>query len=395
MLLMKTKLSLFALAALLFGGLPIASSSAAIGIAVGIAPPPIPIYAQPYCPGPGYIWTPGYWAYSDFGYYWVPGVWVLAPRIGFLWTPGYWGYSGNRYVFYDGYWGPSVGYYGGINYGFGYVGHGYYGGRWAGNTFRYNTAVTRVNTTVINNTYVDNSFASKATKTRASFNGPGGVQAKPTKQEEAVPKANRLAPTKTQRSIVEAAKENPALHAKNNKGKPKADAVNAVRTKVAPDASAQNGRAGRNQKKGENQAAADNQAGADNQPRGNKQGRAEDRANNNNVKQADAAKPDRAPKRAQKSDANANASRNVDRARPVQAASKPARERNVARPTTRAGSNNQLNNAPNRNVQRKPQAVQRQRAPMARKAPQAAPQDRGPAQGQQKKKKRKNAPDDQ
>ena len=96
---MKTKLSVIALAALLFAGLPVASSSAHVGISVGIAPPPIPFYEQPYAPGPGYLWTPGYWDYSDFGYYWVPGVWVLPPRIGFLWTPGYWGYRSNRYIF--------------------------------------------------------------------------------------------------------------------------------------------------------------------------------------------------------------------------------------------------------------------------------------------------------
>ena len=35
---------------------------AGIFISVGFAPPVLPVYAQPYCPGDGYIWTPGYWA---------------------------------------------------------------------------------------------------------------------------------------------------------------------------------------------------------------------------------------------------------------------------------------------------------------------------------------------
>ncbi len=231
---MKIKLPILALVALLFAGLPVASSSAYVGVSVSIAPPLIPVYTQPYAPGPGYLWTPGYWAYSDFGYYWVPGVWVLPPRVGYLWTPGYWGYRNNRYIFNDGYWGPSVGYYGGINYGFGYVGSGYYGGRWVGSTFRYNTAVTRVNRNVITNTYVDNSFSRAATKGRASFNGPGGVNVKPTAQQQAVPKSKRIAPTREQRSVVDAAQKNPALHAKNNKGKPDAKAVNEVRSKVNP-----------------------------------------------------------------------------------------------------------------------------------------------------------------
>jgi hypothetical protein len=221
---MKMKLSTLALAALLFAGLPLASSSAYIGISVGFAPPAIPIYEQPYCPREGYIWTPGYWAWDGFGYYWVPGVWVAPPRIGFLWTPGYWGYDGGHYFFNEGYWGPSVGFYGGINYGYGYGGQGYYGGEWAGNTFRYNTAVTRVNTTVIRNTYVNNAFANTTT-TRASFNGPGGVTATASAQELAAAKAKHIRATSAQKSLVEAAKKNPDLHAKNNHGQPKADAL--------------------------------------------------------------------------------------------------------------------------------------------------------------------------
>src|SRR5438876_8656483 len=76
---MKTKFSTVALAALLFVGLPLKSSLAQIGISVGIAPPPIPIYQHPYPPAAGYMWTPRYWAY-DSGYYWLPDVWVPPPR---------------------------------------------------------------------------------------------------------------------------------------------------------------------------------------------------------------------------------------------------------------------------------------------------------------------------
>src|ERR1700676_5142060 len=104
---------------------PTASAQVAVGISVGFAPPAIPVYEQPVCPGDGYIWTPGYWAWGDDGYFWVPGTWVEAPEVGFFWTPGYWGWGGSSFVFYDGYWGPTVGFYGGINYGFGYFGHGF------------------------------------------------------------------------------------------------------------------------------------------------------------------------------------------------------------------------------------------------------------------------------
>src|SRR6266581_4795528 len=209
---MKMKLSFVALGALLFIGLTPASSSAYIGISVGFAPPAIPIYTQPYAPAGGYLWVPGYWGWNGFDYYWVPGYWALPPRVGFYWTPGYWGYDGGRYFFNDGYWGPTVGFYGGINYGYGYGGQGYYGGEWVGNMFRYNTAVTRVNTDVIRNTYVNNAVVSN-TSTRASFNGPGGVTATASAQKLAAAKGKRIPATKAQKSLVEAAKKDPALHA--------------------------------------------------------------------------------------------------------------------------------------------------------------------------------------
>src|SRR5256885_6855739 len=224
---MKMKFSTVALAAMLFVGLSLTSSFAQVGISIGIAPPPIPIYEQPYAPAEGYIWTPGYWAY-DSDYYWVPGVWVAPPRVGFLWTPGYWGYNGSNYFFNDGYWGPTVGFYGGINYGYGYGGQGYYGGEWAGNTFRYNTAVTRVNTSVIHNTYVSKQVINNNNRSRASFNGPGGTTAKPNAKEQAAAKAEHIPATSTQQSRVEAAKNNPDLHAANNKGKPKSETIRAL-----------------------------------------------------------------------------------------------------------------------------------------------------------------------
>src|SRR3984885_16095592 len=80
------------------------ASHAQVGVSITIAPPALPVYAQPICPGPGFLWTPGYWAYGDpdVGYYWVPGTWVEAPAPGLLWTPGYWGWNNGAYVFSDG-----------------------------------------------------------------------------------------------------------------------------------------------------------------------------------------------------------------------------------------------------------------------------------------------------
>lgn len=152
----------------------------AVGISVRIGPPALPVYAQPICPGPGYLWTPGYWAWSDDGgYYWVPGTWVMAP-VGMLWTPGWWGWGGGVYLWHAGYWGPHVGFYGGINYGFGYTGVGFYGGEWRGGGFYYNRSVTNVSVTNVTNVYNRTVIVNE---NHVAFNGPGGVQARETAQE--------------------------------------------------------------------------------------------------------------------------------------------------------------------------------------------------------------------
>jgi WXXGXW repeat (2 copies) len=169
----------------------------AVGISVRIGPPPLRVYAQPICPGPDYLWTPGYWGYGDAGYYWVPGVWVMAPQPGLLWTPGYWGFAGGVYGWHPGYWGPHIGFYGGINYGFGYGGVGFVGGEWRGGHFFYNTAVMHVNVNVIHNTYINRRVIVN-NNSHVAFNGPGGVRAVPTREEMAAAHEQHFEATSTQ-----------------------------------------------------------------------------------------------------------------------------------------------------------------------------------------------------
>ena len=199
-----------------------AASFAQIGVAVSItfAPPELPVYEQPLCPGEGYFWTPGYWAWGDDDYYWVPGTWVLAPEVGFFWTPGYWAWGGSSFIFYEGYWGPVVGFYGGINYGYGYFGRGYEGGRWDNGRFYYNRSVNNVNITEIHNVY-NTTVVNNTTLTRVSYNGGnGGIDVRATPQEEAAARQKHISPVPAQIQHVQAARANQALRASENHGKP-------------------------------------------------------------------------------------------------------------------------------------------------------------------------------
>jgi hypothetical protein len=197
-----------------------AASFAQVGISITIGPPALPVYEQPPCPAEGYIWTPGYWAYGPDGYYWVPGTWVLAPQPGFLWTPGWWGWGGSAFIFHEGYWGPRIGFYGGINYGYGYFGNGYEGGRWDNGRFFYNRSVNNVNVTNIHNVY-NTTVINNTTVNRVSYNGGnGGINTRPTREQETAANERHLPPVAAQTQHAETARSNPELRASENHGKP-------------------------------------------------------------------------------------------------------------------------------------------------------------------------------
>src|ERR1700739_4558790 len=200
-----------------------AASPAQVRISVAFGPPALPVYDQPPCPGDGYIWTPGYWAWDadDGDYYWVPGTWVLAPEVGFLWTPPYWAWDDGGYVFYDGYWGPHVGFYGGIVYGFGYFGDGFVGGRWDHDHFFYNRSVTNINVVEVHNVYNETVVQNNVTVNRVSYNGgPGGINARPRPEEEIAARERHLPPASVQTQHMQSARSNPDPRASANRGKP-------------------------------------------------------------------------------------------------------------------------------------------------------------------------------
>ncbi|MGY0040769.1 YXWGXW repeat-containing protein [Pedobacter sp. NJ-S-72] len=225
------KIGLLLLAMTFASAVAFAQLSVGINISARIAPPALPVYAQPPCPVEGYLWTPGYWAYDNTdGYYWVPGVWVHPPRAGVLWTPAYWGFDGGIYSFHTGYWGRHIGFYGGINYGYGYGGSGFYGGRWERGAYRYNTAITNVNTTVIHNTYVNKTVINNNTvnNNRTSFNGRGGVNVQPGEQERHAMSEEHIQPTSSQLTHHQSAGQNRNQFANVNHGKPANSAMDRV-----------------------------------------------------------------------------------------------------------------------------------------------------------------------
>jgi len=186
----------------------------------------LPVYVQPPCPEPGWMWTPGYWAYGDDGYYWVPGTWVPSPYVGALWTPGYWGWGSGLYVWHPGYWGPHVGYYGGVNYGFGYMGIGFAGGMWRGGVFAYNTAVMHVGVGAGwgNRVYVDRTIVEHNTiinNNHVAFSGgPGGINHPPNAQENAYMHEAHQGPSSFQTQHESSARTNVNAYASHNGGHP-------------------------------------------------------------------------------------------------------------------------------------------------------------------------------
>jgi hypothetical protein len=219
---------------MLAGGTALLSTGAfaQIGVSVRIAPPELPVYEQPMCPGDGYIWTPGYWGWANDDYYWAPGTWVMPPEVGYLWTPGYWGWGGTGFMFNEGYWGASVGFYGGIDYGFGYFGNGYEGGRWQNGRFFYNTSLNRVDSNSIHDVY--NTRVNESVN-RVSFNGgSGGITARATSQEEATGRGSHTPAVAAQTQHAWSARNDPQQRFSANHGVPPVTATARANTASHP-----------------------------------------------------------------------------------------------------------------------------------------------------------------
>jgi hypothetical protein len=189
---------------------------------VAAAPPPLPSYQQPAIPERGYLWVPGFWAWrkSVPDYFWVPGTWVRPPQSGLLWTPPYWSQVDGGYAYHAGYWASEVGFYGGINYGFGYTGSGYEGGHWKGDSFTYNQAVNNLGSLDGASVY-DQAVAVEENASHISYNGGArGTAARPTEQQETLANGQHIGPTPEQQKQFELAAMDRSLYSKLNNGEP-------------------------------------------------------------------------------------------------------------------------------------------------------------------------------
>jgi hypothetical protein len=203
--------------------LPVAQAQIGVALSINIAPPALPVYEQPPLPAPGYMWTPGYWSYGEAGYFWVPGVWAQPPSAGLLWTPGYWGYEGGAYGWHRGYWGPHVGFYGGVNYGFGFGGVGFAGGEWRGGVFAYNSAVSNFGSVHVTNVYENRTIVEQTTivnVNHVSFNGGAGISVHASAVEMQASNERHFEPTPNQVQHESFAAQDRAQLASVNQGRP-------------------------------------------------------------------------------------------------------------------------------------------------------------------------------
>jgi len=100
---MKGKQKILAGAFLVLGTLSTAcASNGAYYVRYG---PPAPRYvAVGVAPGPGYVWTSGYWNWRGGNWGWVEGRWMRPPRPHAVWVPHEWRQEGRGYRFHRGYW---------------------------------------------------------------------------------------------------------------------------------------------------------------------------------------------------------------------------------------------------------------------------------------------------
>jgi hypothetical protein len=98
----RTLVWAFIVTALFLASSACAAPQGRIYVRVG---PPAPIVETAIvAPGPGYIWTPGFYRWDGAAYLWLPGRYVRPPRPRAAWVPGHWVRERHGWYFVDGHW---------------------------------------------------------------------------------------------------------------------------------------------------------------------------------------------------------------------------------------------------------------------------------------------------
>ena len=92
------------LASAILAGTLTACGGGVYGYYSPVAPPPLRREVVIASPGPGFVWTAGYWSYAGRDYVWVPGAWVRPPRARAVWVAPRWERAGGRWGFRGGHW---------------------------------------------------------------------------------------------------------------------------------------------------------------------------------------------------------------------------------------------------------------------------------------------------
>jgi hypothetical protein len=103
----------YAVRSLLLSVLLAASTAAAPAFAqvsfnIVIAPPELRYEAVPVI-APGYVWAPGYWAWSGDRHIWIRGR-TIVQRVGYRWEPDRWEQRDHTYYRQPGRWERDAGY---------------------------------------------------------------------------------------------------------------------------------------------------------------------------------------------------------------------------------------------------------------------------------------------
>ncbi len=96
---LRKRLLTCAMAGLMTAGLAMAR------VYVRVAPPAPIVETRPPRPGPGYVWTPGYYNWDGSRYVWIGGRWVMPPHRHAHWEAGHWvRHRHNEWYFREGHW---------------------------------------------------------------------------------------------------------------------------------------------------------------------------------------------------------------------------------------------------------------------------------------------------